>query len=219
MYIVDMPGYGFAEGSKEKIEAWNDLIVQYLTRRNTLMRVFVLMDARRGITRHDDQFLQLLSSTGVSHQIVLTKCDLIDHTKLVQTMDAIYKELKVNSKYGMCYPLIIPTSSEAKLGIEELLGNMLLASGLLERMVLIPEQKKQEIAAKESAAYKMIQQYSMKKAEQGSLQEKKKKNKKVEKQMKKIQKTAEQDATSKKNNMDSIPKKKSIIVGLHGEDE
>jgi len=222
MYLVDMPGYGFAEGNKAKIQAWNDLIIYYLTHRNSLMRVFVLLDARRGITEIDDELLQMLTKIGVSHQIVLTKCDLLvekdNHAKLVQKMQQIYQELETNAKYSMCYPVIIPTSSETGDGIDELLGNILLASGLIERMVLVPQEKKLEMAQKETQAYKLIQEQAKRKAEaEDTHVVKKKKSKKVEKQVKKQQLSEQQQQQSgaDASQQNQLPAgKKSIILGL-----
>ncbi len=51
LWIVDMPGYGYARESKTKIAAWNKLLVQYLMGRPTLRRVFVLIDARHGLKK------------------------------------------------------------------------------------------------------------------------------------------------------------------------
>ena len=49
LYLVDMPGYGFAEAPKAKVEAWTELVRDYLRGRATLLRVFLLVDARHGL--------------------------------------------------------------------------------------------------------------------------------------------------------------------------
>ena len=54
LYLVDMPGYGFAKAPKEKVEAWTKLVRAYLSGRPTLRRVFVLIDSRLGVeSRHE----------------------------------------------------------------------------------------------------------------------------------------------------------------------
>src|SRR6187402_3511726 len=75
--LVDMPGYGHAAASKEKIAAWTGLIEEYLRGRANLARVYVLVDARHGLKAIDEQVLKALGAAAVSHQVVLTKCDAI----------------------------------------------------------------------------------------------------------------------------------------------
>jgi len=73
--LVDMPGYGYAAVSKEKIANWTRLMKEFLRGRASLARVFVLIDGRHGVKDVDGDMLKLLDSSGVSYQIVLTKRD------------------------------------------------------------------------------------------------------------------------------------------------
>src|SRR5712692_2184086 len=73
--LVDMPGYGYAAAPKAKVAAWAALIHTYLKGRANLRRVYVLVDARRGLTAADDAVLETLDAAAVSYQIVLTKAD------------------------------------------------------------------------------------------------------------------------------------------------
>jgi GTP-binding protein len=73
--IVDMPGYGFAQAPKPKVEAWTRLIHQYLTGRATLRRVYVLIDGRHGPRGNDLSVMNELDQAAVSYQAVLTKAD------------------------------------------------------------------------------------------------------------------------------------------------
>ena len=72
--LVDMPGYGYAAAPKAKVAAWTDLIHAYLKGRANLLRVYVLVDARRGLGAADDPVLTSLDEAAVSYQVVLTKC-------------------------------------------------------------------------------------------------------------------------------------------------
>ena len=73
--IVDMPGYGFAQAPKPKVEAWTKLIHQYLTGRPNLRRVYVLVDGRHGPKANDLSVMNQLDKSAVSYQVVLTKAD------------------------------------------------------------------------------------------------------------------------------------------------
>ncbi len=73
--IVDLPGYGYAKATKSLVEAWQSLIRDYLRGRASLRRVFVLIDARHGVTRTDEAMLDLLDEAAVNYQLVLTKAD------------------------------------------------------------------------------------------------------------------------------------------------
>ncbi|EFC45022.1 predicted protein, partial [Naegleria gruberi] len=77
LYVVDLPGYGYAEGNKEKIKGWNTVLRQYCTENTVLRRVFILLDARYGIYEQDCEFMDMLEESGVPYQIILTKCDKV----------------------------------------------------------------------------------------------------------------------------------------------
>lgn len=73
--LVDMPGYGYAAASKEKIAAWTDLMTGFLRGRSSLERVYVLVDGRHGLKQVDGEMMDLLDKSAVSYQVVLTKRD------------------------------------------------------------------------------------------------------------------------------------------------
>src|SRR5213082_3408796 len=75
--LVDMPGYGYAAAPKAKVAAWTDLIHAYLKGRANLLRVYVLVDARRGLGAADEPVLASLDEAAVSYQVVLTKSDAV----------------------------------------------------------------------------------------------------------------------------------------------
>ncbi len=117
LYLVDMPGYGFAEAPKEKVAAWNKVLRAYLAGRRTLLRVFVLIDARHGLKPPDDEIMSLLDGAAVSYQVVLTKADKISKTDLAKVAE---RSLKALAKHPAAFPMVIETSSESGLGFEEL---------------------------------------------------------------------------------------------------
>jgi len=117
LFLVDMPGYGFAEAPKEKVASWNRTLRGYLAGRRTLLRVFVLIDARHGLKPADDEILALLDGAAVSYQVVLTKADKISQTALASVAA---RTLQALAKHPAAYPSIIATSSETGLGLEDL---------------------------------------------------------------------------------------------------
>ena len=76
-YLVDLPGYGFAEAPLAVVKKWQNLLKLYLSGRQTLRRAFVLIDARHGIKKVDHEILSALDKSAVTFQIVLTKTDKI----------------------------------------------------------------------------------------------------------------------------------------------
>lgn len=115
--IVDMPGYGFAQAPKDKVEQWTRLIHSYLTGRATLRRVYVLVDGRHGPRGNDVSVMNELDSAAVSYQVVLTKADKL----LQRELDKIIAETqRVIAKRPAAHPELIVTSSETKFGMDVL---------------------------------------------------------------------------------------------------
>lgn len=117
IYIVDMPGYGFAQAPKDKVDAWNRVLRAYLAGRRSLLRVFVLIDARHGIKAVDEEILRLLDGAAVSYQVVLTKADKISASDLAAVEK---KTLQSLAKHPAAFPDIITTSSEKASGLDDL---------------------------------------------------------------------------------------------------
>lgn len=115
--LVDMPGYGYAKAPKEQVDQWTRLVFDYLKGRVTLKRVYLLIDARHGIKANDSEVMGLLDRAAVSYQIVLTKADKIKPPAVLklaaETLDQVRRR-------PAAFPEIIPTSSEAGLGIDDL---------------------------------------------------------------------------------------------------
>lgn len=114
-YLVDLPGYGYAEAPVAVVAKWQALLKQYLAGRQTLRRAFVLVDARHGIKAVDEEILMLLNRSAVTFQVVLTKLDKILRTE----RDAVITQVKgALAKHPAAYPEIVITSSEKGEGIE-----------------------------------------------------------------------------------------------------
>jgi GTP-binding protein len=114
LYLVDMPGYGFAKAPKEKVAAWTALVSDYLKGRPSLARVFLLVDARHGLKPPDIQVMKMLDQAAVSYQVVLTKSDKISAAALTGTATATTTALKA---HAAAYPEVIVTSSAKAAGI------------------------------------------------------------------------------------------------------
>ena len=116
-YLVDLPGYGYANAPVAVVEKWQALLKQYLSGRPSLRRAFVLVDHRHGIKKVDQDILKLLDSSAVTFQCVVTKADKVKD----KDRDPILQQIRAAlSKHPAAYPEIIVTSSEKGWGIETL---------------------------------------------------------------------------------------------------
>jgi GTP-binding protein len=115
--LVDMPGYGYAAAPRAKVAAWTALIHAYVRGRTNLRRVYVLVDARRGLTAADDDVLATLDAAAVSYQIVLTKADEVKRAALDVCLDATMAGL---AKHPAAFPEALVTSARDGAGIPEL---------------------------------------------------------------------------------------------------
>ncbi|MEO0620019.1 MAG: ribosome biogenesis GTP-binding protein YihA/YsxC [Pseudomonadota bacterium] len=121
LYLVDMPGYGYARTSRSKVETWTQLIKDYLRGRVSLRRVFLLIDARHGLKPNDVEIMQLLDTSAVSYQIVLTKADKLRGKAGNTGANALLQRTRAAlKKHPAAYPEPLLTSSEKKTGIPEL---------------------------------------------------------------------------------------------------
>jgi GTP-binding protein len=117
LFIVDMPGYGFARAPKASVEGWTALVKNYLKGRPSLVRTFLLIDARHGLKAPDLQVMKLMDVAAVSYRVVLTKIDKIKPTELARVMQ---ETLAALARHPAAYPALIATSSETGEGIPDL---------------------------------------------------------------------------------------------------
>ncbi|HWE18118.1 MAG TPA: ribosome biogenesis GTP-binding protein YihA/YsxC [Hyphomicrobiaceae bacterium] len=115
--IVDMPGYGFAEAPKARVEQWTGLVRDYLRGRPTLLRVFLLVDARHGLKSSDLSVMELMDQAAVSYQVVLTKIDKIKPPELAELLGATAATLK---SHAAAFPCLLATSARTGAGMVEL---------------------------------------------------------------------------------------------------
>jgi len=117
LYIVDLPGYGFAKAPKEVVKNWQNLINTYLVGRANLRRVFLLIDSRHGIKKIDEEIMDMLDKAAVTYQIVLTKIDKISNRELAKILSDTRSILE---KHTAAHVLVLKTSSEKNLFLDEL---------------------------------------------------------------------------------------------------
>ena len=117
LYLVDLPGYGYAKASKTEIHNWTKLTKAFLRGRANLRRVFVLIDSRRGIMKPDFELMTMLDEAAVTYQIVLTKSDKVKKPAQQKTLEKSQQQLK---KRPAAHPETLLTSSEKKQGLEQL---------------------------------------------------------------------------------------------------
>jgi GTP-binding protein len=117
--MVDMPGYGYARAPKTRVAEWTALIHDFLRGRRNLARVYVLIDARRGMTEADAEVLGLLDEAAVSYQAVLTKADQLKPAALAGVVGAVEAALQ---NRPAAFPVVLVTSARDGAGIPELRG-------------------------------------------------------------------------------------------------
>ncbi|MBC7154161.1 MAG: YihA family ribosome biogenesis GTP-binding protein [Rhodobacteraceae bacterium] len=116
-YLVDLPGYGFAQAPKPIVEKWQALLKAYLSGRPNLRRAFVLVDTRHGIKDVDHEIMALLDKSAVTFQVVMTKADKIKAADHAAVLDQVRGEL---ARHPAAYPEIVLTSAEKGDGIPTL---------------------------------------------------------------------------------------------------
>ncbi|MGB3625178.1 MAG: ribosome biogenesis GTP-binding protein YihA/YsxC [Henriciella sp.] len=117
MWLVDLPGFGYAKVSRSQATEWQRLTLRYLQGRVNLRRVFLLVDCRRGLMDTDEDVMAMLDSAAVNYQIVLTKADKIKKTEAEATRAKVEAALK---KHPAAHPVIRVTSAEKGWGLPEL---------------------------------------------------------------------------------------------------
>lgn len=116
-YLVDLPGYGYANAPIKVVEKWQNLLKRYLAGRQSLRRAFVLVDSRHGVKKVDTEIMSMLDSSAVTFQVVLTKLDKVKE----KDRENILKQVRASlQKHPAAFPEIILTSSEKGWGIPTL---------------------------------------------------------------------------------------------------
>ena len=118
-YIVDLPGFGYAKASKSMRSKWEKFIADYLTKRETLMNIFVLLDARLEPQKIDLEFMNWCGEKGLPFSMVFTKIDKISSSVLQKNLAKYKKEML---KYWEEMPPQFTSSSASGYGREPLLN-------------------------------------------------------------------------------------------------
>lgn len=118
-FLVDLPGYGWAQTSKTNKATWKKMINDYLRDRPNLASVFVLVDSRHEPQKVDLDFIQWLGEEGIPFSLVFTKADKLGKTQIQSNVAAYKRTLK--QSWEELPPTFI-TSSTDKIGGEEILN-------------------------------------------------------------------------------------------------
>jgi GTP-binding protein len=118
-YLVDLPGYGFAQRSKKDREAWKKMLDEYIKNRKNLVSMFVLVDSRIEPQKIDLEFINHLGELQMPFSIIFTKVDKIKELELQRNLQ-VYKEKLAEEWEEM--PNIFITSSEKEVGKDDVLN-------------------------------------------------------------------------------------------------
>jgi GTP-binding protein len=117
VWVVDMPGYGYAAVAKAKSAAWGELARDYLRGRPSLLRVFVLVDGRHGLKDSDHETMRALDAAAVSYAVVMTKGDEVKPSDRSARLAATLESLR---KHVAAYPEVLMTSARTGEGVPDL---------------------------------------------------------------------------------------------------
>ena len=118
-YLVDLPGYGYAQRGKSEMSKLKSLIEHYVLEREELTCLFVLIDLRHELQAKDAEFIRMLGENGVPFGIIFTKADKLSKTAAKNNVENICKAL---SEEWEELPPYFVTSSATGLGKDEVLG-------------------------------------------------------------------------------------------------
>ena len=111
LYVVDLPGYGYAKMPKAALRAWGDLLDGYLARRQTLVLVALLVDSRRGLEVEEGDLLEYLAVRRIPVALVATKIDRVKKKDRKLVLEALRRDTGVE---------VIATSAEDRTGLDRL---------------------------------------------------------------------------------------------------
>lgn len=117
-YLVDLPGYGYAQRGKKQQEKITQIIENYILEREQMTNLFVLVDCRHEPQKIDLEFMEWLGENGVPFSIVFTKADKISVGKLKANIETYKQHLSAQWEE---LPPIFATSSEKGTGRKELI--------------------------------------------------------------------------------------------------
>ena len=113
IYVVDLPGYGFAKASEKERERWGLMIENYLNTSDVLEAVFLLVDIRHAPSANDRQMYEWMKYVGYDPIVIATKMDKIKRSQLQKQLKIIKEGLGADEE-----TIIVPVSAEKKMGID-----------------------------------------------------------------------------------------------------
>lgn len=115
MYVVDLPGYGYAKAPKTEIAKWGSMIESYLEKRETLAGIILLIDIRHEPGKNDVMMYNWLKHYGYDIVIAATKADKLNRSQIPKHLSVIKKTLQLQPE-----DRLIPFSGVTKAGVQEL---------------------------------------------------------------------------------------------------
>lgn len=115
LYIVDLPGYGYAKAPKTEIQKWGIMIEKYLQKRQSLLGIILLIDIRHEPSKNDIMMYEWLKHYGYRIIIAATKADKLNRSQIPKQLNIIQKTLKLSQQ-----DKLIAFSGTTKLGVAEL---------------------------------------------------------------------------------------------------
>lgn len=115
MYLVDLPGYGYANASPQVKAKWGKMIEKYLRKSSNLKQVFLLVDIRHDPSENDKLMYNWIVDNGFRPVIIATKLDKLKRSQIQKNIKAVRTGLNLRPE-----DILIPFSSETKQGLEEL---------------------------------------------------------------------------------------------------
>jgi len=114
--FVDLPGYGYAKVSKEERKKWGGMIENYLSKRENLKGVFLLVDARHKPSDDDKMMFEWIKNFGYEPIVVATKLDKLKKSEIEKNLTEIYNFLELDYD-----SVLIPFSAEKRTGRDEII--------------------------------------------------------------------------------------------------
>lgn len=115
MYLVDLPGYGYANASQAVKAKWGKMIEKYLRKSANLKQVFLLVDIRHDPSENDKMMYDWIVDNGFRPVIIATKLDKLKRSQVAKHVKAVRMGLGLRED-----DILIPFSSETKQGLDEL---------------------------------------------------------------------------------------------------
>jgi GTP-binding protein len=115
LYLVDLPGYGYAKANEEIRAKWGRMVENYLHKSKQLRAVFLLIDIRHAPSANDKQMYQWIVSQGYEPIIIATKLDKIKRSQVAKQLKLLKEELKL-----LPGTKLLPFSAQTKQGREEI---------------------------------------------------------------------------------------------------